>query len=137
MKSLKKIIIAIIIIALVILIAIFSLSYIINKNNNYQDNLTKKIKTNYDISEDITYSNFYGNYYIFKTKNNVIVLNKEYEEVLKEEIKNIADNKEGYDLIYKTNKLMYEDTTIENNKVTYTYYDAKTYEKISSTTLEK
>ena len=52
-------------------------------------------------------------------------------------LKYLADNINNYELIYKTNKLMYENTTIKKNKVIYDYYDSKTYKKISSTTLEK
>ena len=136
-KYLKKIIIIITIIIILILIYIFSLSYTINKNNNYIDKITKEIKENYKIKEDITYSNLYGNYYIFTTKSKVIVLNKEYEEVLNENISTLANNDKNYALIYKTKKLMYEETIIKNNKVTYNYYDAKTYKKVSKTTLER
>ena len=75
--------------------------------------------------------------YIFTTNSNVIVLTKEYKEVLKEDINKLAKNTNNYELIYRTNKLMYEDTTVKDNKVTYDYYDANTYKKISSTTLEQ
>ena len=47
------------------------------------------------------------------------------------------NSKDDFELIYRTNKLMYEDTTVKDNKVTYDYYDANTYKKISSTTLEQ
>lgn len=133
-KNIIRIILIVVILALAI---IFSLSYIINKNNDYQEDITKNIKEHYNVDGEITYSNAYGNYYIFTTKNNVIVLNKEYEEVLKEDINTLADNKEGYELIYKTKTLMYEKTTIQDNKVIYTYYDAKTYKELSKTELEK
>ena len=79
----------------------------------------------------------YGNYYIFTTKNNVIVLNKEYKEILKEDIEKISKNKDNYELIYKTNKLMYEETITKENKVTYIYYDAESLKKIKETTLER
>ena len=135
--NIKNIIRIILIVVILVLAIIFSLSYIINKNNDYQEDITKNIKEHYNVDSDITYSNAYGNYYIFTTKNNVIVLNKEYEEVLKEDINTLADNKEGYELIYKTKTLMYEKTTIQDNKVIYTYYDAKTYKELSKTELEK
>lgn len=140
MKNIKKIqtILKIALIAVIlILIGVFSLSYTINKNNNYQESIINNIKNNYQVNDNINYANYYGNYYIFTTKNEVIVLTKEYKEVLKEDIKEIADNKNNYELIYKTNKLMYENTTVKNNKVIYDYYDAKTYKKLSRTTLEK
>lgn len=137
MKNIKKILKIAIIVIVIILIGIFSLSYAINKNDRYKENIIKNIQNNYQVNNNITYANFYGNYYIFTTNTNVIVLTKEYQEVLKEDIKYLADNINNYELIYKTNKLMYENTTIKKNKVIYDYYDAKTYKKISSTTLEK
>ena len=137
MEKIKTIIKILVIIILLILICIFSTSYIINKNNDYKDNITTTIQTNYQVASEITYTNIYGNYYIFTTQNNVIVLNKEYEEILKENINILATNKNNYELIYKTNQLMYENTIIKNKTITYEYYDAKTYKKIKSTTLEK
>ena len=137
MKNIKKILRIAIIVVVIILIGIFSLSYTINKNDRYKENIIKNIQNNYQVNNNITYANFYGNYYIFTTKTNVIVLTKEYQEVLKEDIKDLAENTNNYELIYKTNKLMYENTTIKKNKVIYDYYDTKTYKKISSTTLEK
>lgn len=136
-KNIKKIIFIVVSVIVLILICIFSLSYTINKNNKYQDDLEKQIKENYNLKEEITYLNQYGNYYIFTTKNNVIVLNKEYKEILKEDIEKISKNKDNYELIYKTNKLMYEETITKENKVTYIYYDAESLKKIKETTLER
>ena len=78
-KNIKKIIFIVVSVIVLILICIFSLSYTINKNNKYQDDLEKQIKENYNLKEEITYLNQYGNYYLLTTKNNVIVLNKEYK----------------------------------------------------------
>lgn len=136
MKNMKHILKIVIIMVILILVGIFSLSYTINKNQDYYNNVIEDIKNNYSIDGEITYCNVYGNYYIFTTKNSVVVLNKEYEEILKEDINKLYDNKNNYDLIYKTNKLMYENTVLKNNNVTYEYYDVSNYKKISSTTLE-
>ena len=137
MKNITTVLKIIIIVISLIFIGVFSLSYIINNNNSYKESIITNIKNNYNVNSDITYANYYGNYYIFTTNSNVIVLTKEYKEVLKEDINKLAKNTNNYELIYRTNKLMYEDTTVKDNKVTYDYYDANTYKKISSTTLEQ
>lgn len=128
-------------VAALILIIIFIISFILlsitNKNNNYLDNITKDIKENYKVEDKITYSNKYGNYYIFTTEKKVIVLNKEYEEVLKKDIDILDENKNNYDLIYKNNKLMYEQTILKKDKLTYKYYDATNNKFIKETTMEK
>ena len=136
-KAITSIIKIIAIIIVVLLTAIFSLSYRITKNKDWEENVIKTIKDKTNTQEKINYINYYNNYYIYKTDNNVVVLNNEYQEVEKFKSSDLAENKDNYELIYKTKKLMYEKSIIEKNKVTYEYYDAKTYQKISSTTLEK
>lgn len=111
--------------------------YTVNHNQKYLDSITQDIKDNYQINEEITYSNKYNNYYIFTTDTRVIVLNNEYSEILNESIatiKNITNNQE---LIYKTNKLMFEETILENNNLIYRYYDATTGEFIKETVMEQ
>lgn len=121
MKHILKILFLLLIISITIILILSN----INKNNNkYLDNITKNIKENYNIKEKITYSNLYGNYYIFTTKTKVIVLNKEYEEIKKFNIDILSNNKNNYQLIYKNNKLMYEETIKKKNKIIYKYYDA-------------
>ena len=78
-----------------------------------------------------------GNYYIFTTKEKVIVLNKEFREVASEDKSQLAENKNDYQLIYKANKLMYEETILSKKAVTYKYYDSKTYKQLSKITLER
>ncbi len=134
MKKLRNILIAVFILILAI---ILYLSYLSNHNQEYLDSITKNIQENYDISEEITYSNQYGNYYIFTTKSNVIVLNKEYKEVAKMNIGAIKTREEGMELIYKTNKLMYETSEVKGKILTYKYYDAKTGDFIKETTMEQ
>ena len=132
-KNLKIISIPLIIILLVILY----ISYLTNNNQNYLNNITKGIKDNYQIEDEITYSNKYNNYYIFTTKSKVIVLNNEYQEVLNESLSTIKNRTENQELIYKTNKLMFEETELKKNNLIYKYYDASTGELLKETTMEQ
>lgn len=131
-KALKILIIPFIII---LGITIYTV-YLTNNNTNYLDKTLKNIKDNYQINEEITYSNEYNNYYIFTTKTKVIVLNNEYKEVLNESITNIKEREDNQELIYKTNKLMFEETILDDNNLTYKYYDASNYELVKETVLE-
>ena len=131
-KTLKILIIPFIII---LGITIYTV-YLTNNNTNYIEKTLKNIKDNYQINEEITYYNEYNNYYIFTTKTKVIVLNNEYEEVLNESITNIKKRKNNQELIYKTNKLMFEETILDDNNLTYKYYDASNYELVKETVLE-
>lgn len=134
MKKILKILIIPFIIILIILIYTI---HLVNHNKNYLNNITKDIKANYQINEEITYSNKYNNYYIFTTNTKVIVLNNEYSEILKENISNIITPPKNQELIYKTNKLMYEETILEEDKLIYKYYDATNGEFIKETVLER
>lgn len=132
----KKVLRILIIPFIIILVITIYTIYLINNNTNYLDKTLKNIKDNYKIDEKITYSNLYNNYYIFTTKTKVIVLNNEYEEVLNGDITNIKERKDNQELIYKTNKLMYEETILKDNNLTYKYYDASNYELVKETVLE-
>ena len=134
MKKILKILIIPFIIILIILIYTI---HLVNHNKNYLNNITKDIKANYQINEEITYSNKYNNYYIFTTNTKVIALNNEYSEILKENISNIITPPKNQELIYKTNKLMYEETILEEDKLIYKYYDATNGEFIKETVLER
>lgn len=134
MKKTIKVLAVILIIIIILTIIVFT---IVNKNNKYLNSITKDIESNYKLDEDITYSNKYGNYYIFTTDTKVIVLNKEFEEILKKDINILEDNKNDYDLIYKNNKLMYEETILKKDKLTYKYYDATSNELIKETNMEQ
>ena len=134
MKKIPKIAIAI---AIVLIISLLLISYMVHQNTKYLESLTNQIQENYSLNEEITYSNLYGNYYVVTTPSKVIVLTKEYTEVLTEDISILIENPNHYPLIYKTNQLMYEHTIIEKDKITYEYYDAKTGEKIKDTVLER
>lgn len=134
MKKLRNIIIILITLTIAVILYI---SYLSNSNQDYLDSITKTIKDNYNIDEEITYSNLYGNYYIFTTKSKVIVINKEYKEILKESIATIKNREENMDLIYKTNKLMFETKEVKDKILVYKYYDAKTLDFIKETKMEQ
>lgn len=133
MKKTLKILSIILIIIIVINICIFSL---VNNNQKYFKNILKNIEDNYQIKEKITYLNIYNNYYIFTTKNKVIVLNNEYQEILNEPINTITKKKKNQELIYKTNQLMFEETILKKDHLIYKYYDATNGEFIKKTVLE-
>ena len=133
----KKVFRSIIIIVIILIIGILYISYITNHNQDELNDIAKSIQDNYSIKEEITYSNRYGNYYIFTTSSDVYVLNNEYKEVYKKSIQDLSENKENLPLIYKTNKLMYEKTIRKKDKITYEYYDALTNKLIKETTLER
>ena len=122
-----------------IIIILFIMIYIVINNivnTNKLDNLIINIKNNYEINEEISYINEYNNYYIFATKTRVIVLNKEYQEILNESLNIIEDIPKNKELIYKTNKLMFEETILKENKLIYKYYDATNGEFIKETVME-
>ena len=135
-KKIKKIRNIIILIVLAISIFLGIVYYITSRSDNYQNRLVKQVKKHYDIEEKISLINKYENNYIIITEDKVIVLNKKYKELVKENISDLATNSKKYRLIYKNNKLMYEETILKKDKVTYSYYDAKTYEIIDTVVLE-
>lgn len=133
----KKVLRSILIIVIILIIGILYISYVTNHNQDELNNITKSIKDNYSIKDEITYSNRYGNYYIFTTESDVYVLNNEYKEVYKKSINDLAENQENLPIIYKTNKLMYEKTIRKKDKITYEYYDALTGNLVKETALER
>ena len=133
----KKVLRSILIIVIILIIGILYISYITNHNQDELNNITQNIKDNYSVKDEITYSNRYGNYYIFTTERDVYVLNNEYQKVYQKEISSLATNEENLPIIYKTNKLMYEKTIRKKDKITYEYYDALTNQLIKETTLER
>ena len=135
-KKIKKIRNIIILIVLAIFIFLGIVYYITSRSDNYQNRLVKQVKKHYDIEEKISLINKYENNYIIITEDKVIVLNKKYKELVKENLSDLATNSKKYRLIYKNNKLMYEETILKKDKVTYSYYDAKTYEIIDTVVLE-
>ena len=133
----KKVLRSILIILIILITGILYISYITNHNQDELNNITQSIKDNYSVKDEITYSNRYGNYYIFTTESDVYVLNNEYQKVYQKEISSLATNEENLPIIYKTNKLMYEKTIRKKDKITYEYYDALTGNLTKETTLER
>ena len=127
------------IIIIFICLAVFlfgSVIYIVNRNNNYLNNILEDIKNNSEIKEDIIYYNKYNNYYIVLTKNNIIVLDKDYKEVYNNSTEKFQDKTSEYEIIYKTDIPMYEETRKEGNTIKYIYYDIYTLENIDEIEIE-
>ena len=71
------------------------------KNNNYEKQLLDIIYNNTNI-KDIEYLNKDNNYYIIKTKEKVMVLDLNYEEVLSLDIKELYQS--NLELVYRKEK---------------------------------
>lgn len=126
----KKVLITILI---TIILLIFSIIlYPIIKNNNYQKKLLNNIYENTNL-KDIKYLNKDNNYYIIKTKDKVLVLDLNYEEVYSINTNEIK--KSDLDLSYTRNNLYYKERIRKNNKLTYKYYDIKTNEEVFTSVL--
>ena len=110
--------------------------YIVNRNNNYLNNISDDIKNNSEIKEDIMYYNKYNNYYIVLTKDNIIVLDKDYKEVYNNSTEKIQDKTSEYEIIYKIDIPMYEETKKEGNTIKYIYYDIYTLDKLDEIEIE-
>ncbi len=113
-----------------------SVIYIVNRNNNYLNNILEDIKSNSEIKEDIMYYNKYNNYYIVLTKDNIIVLDKYYKEVYNNSTEKFQDKTSEYEIIYKIDIPMYEETKKEGNTIKYIYYDIYTLDKLDEIEIE-
>lgn len=133
MKKILKIGITIIVL---IVLCIIYISYITDNNSQDIERLKNEISKNYNTNGGIDYINEYNNNYIIKTNNKVVVLSKDYKEVIKEDISKLNSSFNDAELIYKTNKLMYEKTIRKNNTITYEYYDALSGSLIKSKKME-
>ena len=131
----KRYVIAIVIVLFIFLVLFFSVNYVINNNSDYNNNLVKKVSNKYN-GGNIDNVNIYGGYYIVSYKDKIIVLDKEYKEIYKENTSKLADNEKGYDIVYKTNKLMYEETVVDDETLTYNYYDIHSYKLVNSIDLK-
>ena len=126
----KKVLITILI---TIILLIFSIIlYPVIKNNNYQKKLLNNIYENANL-KDIKYLNKDNNYYIIKTKDKVLVLDLNYEEVYSISTSEIKMG--NLDLSYTRNSLYYKERIRKNNKLTYKYYDIKTNEEVFTSVL--
>jgi competence protein ComGC len=126
----KKKLLILLIIIIVIIISILVLPTI--TNNHYQNNTIKELEQNTNLK--VEYLNQYNNYYIVKTNDKIIVFNTKYEKITEETLDKIATM--DYDIIYKSNTLMYEETLITKGNITYNYYDIHTQEKINTIEIE-
>lgn len=124
----KKIII--ILISLVV-ISFLSIAMLVSKNNKYEKSIEKQIKNNYKLEDEINYLNKYDLYYIILTTKNLIILDENYEEILKEDADIIKLNKE-YELVYRLNKVMYQKKKVLKDKIIYEYYDINNNEIIDT-----
>ena len=132
----KKIVKTIVCIAIIITFGIIYISYVTDHNIQEMNKLKTKIEKNYSLTEKIIYTNQYGNFYIIKTPTKVIVLEKNYKLVMEEDINKLSSDLSNLDLVYKTNKLMYEKKTNTKNKLKYKYYDAFSGNLLKETMLE-
>lgn len=126
------------IILIVACVTIFFLIYYlliytkVHSNDKYIDSIKSNITNKYK-KINIDYVNEYGGYYIVVSNNNIIVLDFDYNEIIKDSVSNIKLNK--FDIVYKTNKIMYEETVLKNNKLIYNYYDIDSGKFIDSVIL--
>ena len=120
------------ILILIIIIPLFLIIYPINKNNKYQKDLIKDIYNNTNIKE-IKYLNKDNNYYIIKTKDKVIVLDLNYEEVYNIDLSLLQSS--NLELVYRRNNLYYEKKIREDKKITYQFYDVETNDFVYETSL--
>ena len=126
----KKVLITILIIIILLIFSI--ILYPIIKNNNYQKKLLNNIYENTDL-KDIKYLNKDNNYFIIKTKDKVLVLDLNHEEVYS--ISTSEIKKSNLDLSYTRNSLYYKERIRKNNKLTYKFYDIKTNEEVFTSVL--
>ena len=126
----KKVLITILIIIILLIFSI--ILYPIIKNNNSQQKLLNNIYENTDL-KDIKYLNKDNNYFIIKTKDKVIVLDLNHEEVYSISTSEIKMG--NLDLSYTRNNLYYKERIRKNNKLTYKYYDIKTNEEVFTSVL--
>ena len=126
----KKYLICILI--LIIIIPLFLIIYPITTNNKYKKDLIKDIYNNTNIKE-IKYLNKDNNYYIIKTKDKVIVLDLNYEEVYNIDLSLLQSS--NLELVYRRNNLYYEKKIREDKKITYQFYDVETNDFVYETSL--
>ena len=98
----------------------------------FLNELLNNIYENTDL-KDIKYLNKDNNYFIIKTKDKVLVLDLNHEEVYS--ISTSEIKKSNLDLSYTRNSLYYKERIRKNNKLTYKYYDIKTNEEVFTSVL--
>lgn len=121
-----------VVLIIIIIVPLFVVIYPVIKNNNYEKNMLEDIYNNTDI-KDITYLNKDNNYFVLKTKEKVLVLDLNYEEVLSIDVNDIEES--SLELVYRRNNLYYEEKIKDGSKITYHFYNVKTNELEYSTSL--
>ena len=96
-------------------------------NDNYYNNISKSIKDNY-ANINLYYVNKYNDYYIFLSDENYGVLDGEYNEIMLNSKSLVHDNTNNYDVIYKDNKLIYQEEVLDKDKLMINYYNIYTYQ---------
>ena len=114
----------------ILLLLLFLILYMDVDDSKYQNSLENKIKENTDVKV-IKYANYYDKYYIVMDNVNLYLFDNQYKELLREDKVTLYENKNNYDIIYKDGKFMYFDDTLEDDKLTYRYYDIHTYELLN------
>ena len=106
----KRIIIIFLSITFILLILLLYIT-----NDNYYNNISKSIKDNY-ANINLYYVNKYNDYYIFLSDENYGVLDGEYNEIMLISKSLVHDNTNNYDVIYKDNKLIYQEEVLDKDK---------------------
>ena len=115
-----------------VLLFFLSIIFIVNNNRSYEDSIFDIVSSNY--SKDISYVNKYLDNYIVKTKDKVVVLNSDFEEIHSMNINDLYEY--DFDLVYRKNTIMYEDITVYDDKVIYTYYSVSDGKEIDKVEIE-
>lgn len=115
-----------------VLLFFLSIIFIVNNNSSYEDSIFDIVSSNY--SKDISYVNKYLDNYIVKTKDKVVVLNSDFEEINSMNINDLYEY--DFDLVYRKNTIMYEDITVDDDKVIYTYYSVSDGKEIDKVEIE-
>ena len=115
-----------------VLLFFLSIIFIVNNNRSYEDSIFDIVSSNY--SKDISYVNKYLDNYIVKTKDKVVVLNSDFEEINSMNINDLYEY--DFDLVYRKNTIMYEDITVYDDKVIYTYYSVSDGKEIDKVEIE-
>lgn len=105
--------------------------FVVSKNDNY---LFNEIVKNTDI-KDIDYINKNNYNYVVVTKNDIYVIDDDYEIIWQAECDSL--NLKDYDIVYKRNKVMYEDNIINGDYLVYRYYDVSNMDFIYEVKLRR
>ena len=127
----KRIIIIFLSITFILLILLLYIT-----NDNYYNNISKSIKDNY-ANINLYYVNKYNDYYIFLSDENYGVLDGEYNEIMLISKSLVHDNTNNYDVIYKDNKLIYQEEVLDKDKLMINYYDIYTYQLDKTITMRE